>query len=231
MTIRSRPAALAVALLALASAGCLALGRETYTSLRGPGAEAIVPDERVPVSRGRTGTALSHDPALARLAARGRSVEVAICDWDEGTWFVVFPPLPIPLLSPGDTPGAPGTTVVRVWFEGEGPWEAEFAKLALVASDGRRAAPSRYRLVTKELDRSREPCSREREPRNRVDRADVAILGDAELWLTFHLARSDAEEGPRTLELHGITLAEEPVALPKLELDPGSRWFWYRVFP
>jgi hypothetical protein len=227
--IRKRLASLAVVLLALASTGCIALARETYTSLRGAGAEPLASGERVPVSNGRTGRAISQDPSLARVGAPGgTSVEVAVCDWDEGTWFIVFPPLPVPLLSPGEL-GAPGTKVVRVAFLGEGTWRAEFAKLALTGPDGTRVAPSRYKLVTRDLDRTREPCNREREPRTRVDRAEVAIFGDAELWLTF--VEGNWPDGPLALELDGVTLDGKPVALPKLALEPGSRWFWYKVFP
>jgi hypothetical protein len=231
--IRRSTASLAALLLALASSGCIALARETYTSLRGPGVEELAPGERVPVSRGRTGRPIAQDPSLARVAApAGTSVEVAICDWDEGTWFVIFPPLPVPLLSLDDAPGLPGTTVVRIAFQGQGTWRAEFAKLALVAPGGARVAPTRYRLVTRELDRSREPCGREREPRNKVDEAEVAIFGDAELWLMFsEPSAADDADGPTLLALEGITVDNELVVLPKLALDPGSRWFWYRVFP
>jgi hypothetical protein len=176
------------------------------------------------------GRAISQDPSLARVGAPGgKAVEVAICDWDEGTWFVVFPPLPVPLLSPGDALGAPGTRVVRIAFEGQGTWRAEFARLVLSGPDGVRVAPMRYKLVTRELDRTHEPCSREREPRSKVDRAEVAIFGDAELWLTF--LEASFPEGPRALELDGITLDGVNVVVPKLEFEPGSRWFWYRVFP
>jgi len=224
-----RLATLAVAALALASAGCIALARESYTTPRGAGADPLAPDDRVPVSQSRTGRAISQDPSLVRIAAPdGRSVEVAVCDWDEGIWFIVFPPLPIPLLSPGQL-GTPDTTVVRVAFSGEGTWRTEFGKLALVGPDGARAAPSRYRLVTRELDRSREPCSREHDPRTRVDRTELAILGDAELWLTY--VTLDWPSGPRALELDGVRLDDHAVPLPKLELEPGARWFWYRVFP
>ncbi len=227
---RLRSEWLAIVLLALASSGCVALGHETYTSLRGAGVEGLDAGERVPVSPGRTGKAISQDPSLARIGAQGgKAVDVAVCDWDEGTWFIVFPPLPLPLLSPGDELGSPGTTVVRMSFAGGGSWRAEFAKLALAGPDGARVTPSRYKLVTRDLDRSREPCSREREPRSRVDRTEVAIVGDAELWLTF--VAPDWPDGPRALELGGVTLDGNPVALPKLALHPGSRWFWYRVLP
>ena len=228
--IRSRSVPLAtVLLLALASAGCFALARETYTTLRGAGVEPLRAADRVPVSHGRTGSALSQDPSLVRVATGEKALEVAVCDWDEGTWFVVFPPLPVPLLSLDEPLGLPGTRVVRVTFEGQGTWRAEFARLALTGPGGARVEPMRYKLVTRELDRSREPCSREREPRTKVDRAEVAIFGDAELWLTF--LDASFPEGERALELDGITLDGVNVVVPKLVFEPGSRWFWYRVFP
>jgi hypothetical protein len=116
-----------------------------------------------------------------------------------------------------------------VSLQGQGTWRAEFAKLALVGPGGARVEPMRYKLVTRELDRTREPCSREREPLTKVDRAEVASFGDAELWLTF--LEASFPEGPRALELDGITLDGVNVVIPDLAFEPGRRWFWYRVFP
>ncbi len=224
------PALLCSLALGLSSVGCIVLARETYTSLRGPDVTLVEPRESFEVSPGRTGHALSHSPALARASfPANASVTAAVCDWDAGVWFIIFPPLPIPLLSPGDSSGRPGTTVVRLTLDGEGTFRAKLASLALLGADGRRAAPDRYMLVTTALDTSHEPCAADVDPRASVENAEVAVFGNAELWLRFPTL--DWPETPRTLVLDGLTLAEADLPAVRLDLETGARWFWYRVFP
>ena len=216
--------------LCVSSAGCIAVARETYTTLRGPGVVAVEPAEDFEVSPGREGHALSHSPSLARASfAANASVTAAVCDWDAGVWFIVFPPLPVPLLSPGDSVGRPGTTVVRLSLDGHGTWRANLTALALVGADGRRAAPERYKLVTTGIDSSLEPCVADVRPRKPVDGAELAAFGQAELWLRFPTL--DWPETPRTLELDGLTLEGTPLPATRLDFEPGARWFWYRIFP
>lgn len=218
--------------LALSSAGCIALARETYTSLRGSGAVPVTPADLIEVSPGRTGHVLGHDPSLARSSfGPSASVTAAVCDWDGGIGFIVFPPLPIPLLSLGDETGIAGTTVVRVALDGPGTWRADLSRVALEGAEGRRALPDRYRLATLNLDDSKEPCSRERElePRAPVEGAELAVFGQGELWLRFPTL--DWPDEPRSLALDGLTLDQVPVPVARLAFDPGTRWFWYRVFP
>ena len=216
--------------LGLPSTGCIVVARETYTSLRGADVTLVEPGEDFEVSPGRTGHALAHSASLARASfAASANVTAAVCDWDAGIWFVVFPPLPLPLLSPGDSSGRPGTTLVRLTLDGAGTWRANLASLALVGGGGLRAAPDHYELVTRTLDTSLEPCAAEIDPRAAVENAELAAFDKAELWLRF--ATLDWPETPRTLELDGLTL--DGVALRKVRLDfePGTRWFWYRLFP
>ncbi len=220
---------LSLGLLATSSAGCISLARESYTSLRGPGAISLEPSDPFEVSAGRDGHVISQSPALARASAGGdATVTAAICDWDPGIWFIVFPPLPIPLLTPGDSEGA-GRTIVRLTFDGKGTWRAAFGQLTLAGPGGARATPRRYRLVTKAIDTSLEPCSRAVDPRTDVEGAELAVFGQAELWLRFDTL--DWPEGVRTLELAGLSFESSPLPATRLELEPGSRWFWYRVFP
>jgi len=214
---------------ALSSAGCVALARESYTSLRGSGAVAVEPHAQFEVSASRMGHVISQSPSLARASlGTSASVAVAVCDWDPGIWFIVFPPLPIPLLSPGDSDGA-GRIVVRLTFEGSGTWRAPFDQLALVGPEGARAVPDRYRLVTKNIDSSLEPCARAFEPKTAVEGAELAVFGQAELWLRFKTL--DWPDGPRALELGGLSFESAPLPAARLDLERGSRWFWYRVFP
>jgi hypothetical protein len=216
--------------LALSSAGCIALARETYTSLRGPGAVPVTPADPMEVSPGRTGHVLGHDPSLARSSfGASASVTAAVCDWDAGTWFIVFPPLPSPLLSLGDATGVAGTTLVRVALDGPGTWRADLSQVALEGAEGRRAVPDRYRLKTANLDDSKEPCSREFEPRSPVEGPELAVFGQGELWLRFPTL--DWPDEPRALALDGLTLDQVPVPVARLEFESGTRWFWYRVFP
>lgn len=216
--------------LAASSAGCIAVARETYTSLRGPDLTQVEPRDDFEVSPGRTGHALAHDSSLARaIFASNASVTAAVCDWDAGVWFVVFPPLPIPLLSPGDSSGRPGTTLVRLLLDGPGTWRANLASLVLVGEEGRRAAPEQYKLVTKTLDTSLEPCAADVDPRKSIENAELAAFGKAELWLRFKTL--DWPETPRTLELDGLSLDGASLRKVALEFEPGTRWFWYRVFP
>jgi hypothetical protein len=216
--------------LALPSTGCIAIARETYTSLRGQDVTRVAPSDDFEVSPGRIGHALSHDESLGR-ASWGPSTHVtaAVCDWDAGVWFVVFPPVPIPLLSPGDSLGRPGTTLVRLTLDGQGTWRANLASLALVGENGVRAAPERYELVTRSPDDSLEPCSADVDPDASIESAQLAIFGKAELWLRFPTL--DWPDEPRTLELDGLSLAGAPLRKVSLEFEPGARWFWYRVFP
>ena len=221
-------------LLAFALCGCIALSREHYTTL--VGGTPIPPSDEVPVSRDQTGHGFAQDPTAASPAS---DVIVSICDWDPGFWMVVFPPLPLPMFSNQDTPGIPGTTVVRVTFQAKGPWKARFADLALVGADGARVTPMRYRVVLPEKAESLagqqlpiqelEPCSRSVEPHKSVKTAKIAVLESGELLLTFDAAA--LPEKGRTLELAGITRNDVPVPMPALRLDKGSRWFWYRFFP
>jgi hypothetical protein len=222
-----------VASLALLFTGCFALARESYTTLEG--GTPISPADEVVVKRDRTGHGFAQDAAATR--AHG-DVVVSICDWQPGFW--MFIPIPIPLLSNEETPGLPNTTLVRVTFESEGPWRARFDELALIGEGGVRNKPIRYRIVLPEKSESLadanphvtelEPCARAEEPKKTVERAKVAVLDRGELWLLFDTP-PEPEEGPRTLELGGLTRADKAVPLPKLALDGGSRWFWYRVFP
>jgi hypothetical protein len=231
MELRIRALLLSLSLV-LSSAGCIALARETYTSLRGPGAVPVDPADPIEVSPGRLGHVLGHDPSLARSGfGANASVTAAVCDWDAGAWFIVFPPLPIPLLSFDPELGVPGTTVVRVALDGQGTWRADLSRVVLEGAEGRRAVPDRYRLATVNLDESSEPCSRERqlEPRASVEGAELAVFGRGELWLRFPTL--DWPDEPRALALDGLTLDLVPVPVARLEFDSGSRWFWYRVFP
>ncbi len=216
--------------LSITSSGCIVLARETYTTLRGPDAVAIDPDRSFEVSPGREGHALSHSPSLARASfAGGASVTAAVCDWDDGVWFVVFPPLPIPLLSPGNTAGRPGTTVLRLTLAATESWRTSLAAIALEGEGGVRVAPSRYELVTEHIDDSLEPCSADVAPGTSIDGAELAIFGDAEIWLSFPTL--DWPELPRALEIDGLHLDGRPLPRTRLEFEPGARWFWYQLFP
>ncbi|HTO09561.1 MAG TPA: hypothetical protein VMR86_21095 [Myxococcota bacterium] len=221
-----------VFLLAFALCGCFVLSREHYTTP--VGGTPISPSDAVPVSRDRTGHGFAQDPTGASPAS---DVIVSICDWDAGFWMIV--PLPVPMFSSADTPGLPGTTLVRVTFEAKGPWKARFADLAIVGADGARVTPMRYRVVLpdkaeslagQELPlREMEPCSRSVEPHKSVNSAKIAVLESGELLLTFDT--SALPQKGRTLELAGITRNDVPVSIPALQLGAGSRWFWYRFFP
>ncbi|MEX2205742.1 MAG: hypothetical protein WEF50_05890 [Myxococcota bacterium] len=216
--------------LAVSSAGCIAVARETYTSLRGAGATPVEPRDDFEVSPGRTGHALTHAASLARASfAADASVTAAVCDWDAGVWFIVFPPLPLPLLSLGDSASRPGTTLVRLTLDGPGTWRANLASLALLGDAGRRAAPDQYKLVTKTFDTSLEPCAADVDPRKSIENAELAAFGKAELWLRFKTL--DWPETPRALELDGLSLDGVAVRSVRLSFEPGTRWFWYRVFP
>ncbi len=229
MNSNTRALLLSLGLLATSSAGCVSLARESYTSLRGPGATSLEPSDPFEVSPGREGHAISQSPSLARASlGTNASITAAICDWDPGMWFIVFPPLPIPLLTPGDSASA-DRAIVRLTFDGKGTWRAAFDQLALVGPGGLRVAPRRYRLVTKSVDTSLEPCARAIDPRTDVAGAELAVFGQAELWLRFDTL--DWPEGVRTLELGGLSFESSPLPTTRLELEPGSRWFWYRVFP
>ncbi|MFI5316211.1 MAG: hypothetical protein ACHQ6T_10960 [Myxococcota bacterium] len=223
-------------MLALALSGCFALGRESYTTLSGSGAAPVFAPKQVEVSNGRTGHGFAQDAPAARA---GADVLVSVCDWDPGFWLLVFPPIPIPLLSMAEQPGLPDTTVVRVTFDGAGPWSASFADLALVGPESSRVTPLFYRVVlaakaeslaNKGADpRELEPCARAVDPKKSVDSAHVAVLEPGELWLTFDT--HTFPKGPRRLELNGISRGDAAVPLPPLALEGGSRWFWYRLFP
>jgi hypothetical protein len=216
--------------LAVSSAGCVAVARETYTSLRGADATPLEPGDDFEVSPGRTGHAFAHDASLARASfSANASVTAAVCDWDAGIWFIVFPPLPVPLLSPGDSVGRPGTTLVRLTLDGPGTWRANLDSVALLGDEGRREAPDRYELVTKTVDTSLEPCAADVDPHASIENAELAAFGKAELWLRFKTL--DWPETPRTLELDGLSLDGAALRKVELELEPGTRWFWYRVFP
>lgn len=216
--------------LCFPSAGCIVVARESYTSLRGADVTQLEPGEDFEVSAGRTGHAFTNSATLSRASFDSNtSVSAAVCDWDAGVWFVVFPPLPIPLLSPGDSNGRPGTTLVRLTLEGEGTWRANLATLSLVGDAGVRAAPEQYKLVTKTVDTSQEPCAADVDPRASVENAELAVFGRAELWLRFPTL--DWPDTPRTLELDGLTLDGAALHPVHLDFEPGSRWFWYRVFP
>jgi hypothetical protein len=41
----------------------------------------------------------------------------------------------------------------------------------------------------------------------------------------------DWPDGPRALELSGLSFEASPLPVARLELEPGARWFCYRVFP
>ena len=228
------------AMLALVFAGCIALGRESYTTLGGAGSTPISPSADVQIKGDRIAHGFAQDASAVRA---GPDVVVSVCDWDPGFWLVVFPPLPIPLISSDESTGLPGTTLVRVTFEGGGPWRAKFDDLALVSTDGTRVTPMRYRIVLAAKAesladaatsgghaRELEPCARAIEPTKSVDRAHVAVLDAGELWLMFD-ANKLPEKGERSLQLDGFSRADVPVSLPRMTLDGGSRWFWYRLFP
>jgi hypothetical protein len=234
--LRSRP--LAVCLALACSAGCMALGRETYTSPVGPGARAIFAPEDVPIGKTRRGHAFSQDPSAVVAASPPAEVGVSVCDWSESLWFLVFPPLPLPLISMEDQPGRPHTTVVRITFAGPGQWRANFAELALLGPEGKRAEPDRYKLVIARKAESLvdgamastlEPCQRTIEPHASVATSKFAVLETGELFVSFDT--TGWESGDRALALDGITRDGAKVEMPKLELQPGARWFWYRAFP
>lgn len=222
--------------LALALCGCIALGRESYTTLTSPNGAPVSPADEVPISREHSGHGFAQSPTALRDAG---DVLVSVCDWDPGFWMIVFPPIPLPLFSNEDTPGLPGTTLVRVTFEAQGPWQARFSDLALVAPDGTRRTPIRYRVVLPEKAeslagqsgpvRELEPCSRSVEPHKTVKRATAAVLGPGELLLTFETG--DLPKDGRTLHLDGLTRSDVPVSMPAIALSGGSRWYWYRFFP
>jgi hypothetical protein len=224
------------AALALGLCGCIALARESYSTLVATGGTPISPADRVPISRESAGHGFGQDPTALRA---GSDVVLSVCDFDPGFWMVVFPPLPIPLFSSAEDSSLPGTTLVRITFEKKGPWKARFDDLALVGSDGKRHTPIRYRVVLPERAeslanqeiplRDLEPCGRSVEPRKTVKRAHVAVLGPGELLLTFDSA--DLPKDGRTLELKGLTRSDVPVPIPTVTLDGGSRWYWYRFFP
>lgn len=224
--------------LALFFAGCIALGRESYTTLTGAGVTPVSPSADVPVSRGRIGHGFAQDPSAVRAHPE---VLVSVCDWDPGFWLFVFPPIPLPLISNEDQPGLPNTTLVRLTFEGKGPWRAQFSDLAMVGAGGARVTPIRYRIVLAQKAesigdsgapvRELEPCARAAsDPKKSVDRAHVAVMEAGELWLTFDSGKLP-EDGPIELHLDGISRDGLAMPLPHLTLDGGSRWFWYRVFP
>jgi hypothetical protein len=216
--------------LGLSSSGCIVLARESYTSLRGRDSVEVEPREHFQISAGRTGHALTHSPSLSRTSfGQNASVSAAVCDWDEGVWFVVFPPLPVPLLSLGSAAGRPGTTTVRLTFDGGGSWRAGLAALALVGADGVRATPERYQLVTTQLDTSLEPCAADLQPQGSVDDAELEFIGKAELWLRFPTL--DWPLTPRSLELAGLALDGRQLPAARLAFEPGARWLWYRLFP
>jgi len=223
----------------MAVAGCMAIGRETYTSPVAPGARPIFAPERVPVGSDHNGTAFSQDPSAVLASPPPSDVVVSVCDWSESLWFLVFPPVPIPLVSLADQPGRPHTTVVRITFGGPGQWRASFADLALLGPEGARTTPDRYRLVIAKkaetladgaIKSEIEPCQRSKEPRQSVADAKFAVLEKGELFLTFNTL-DFPEGGERALALDGITRDGVKVPLPKLSLEPGARWFWYRAFP
>jgi hypothetical protein len=216
----------------------MALGRETYTSPAAPGARAILAPEDVPIGKERRGHAFSQDPAAVVAAGPPADVVVSVCDWSESLWFLVFPPLPLPLISMAEQPGKPETTVVRITFAGQGQWRADFADLVLLGPEGKRAVPDRYKLVIARkaeslangaVPRELEPCQRTIEPRDKVASAKFAVLETGELFVRFDTV--GWESGDRALELDGITRDGVKVTLPKLELENGARWFWYRAFP
>lgn len=217
--------------------GCIALGRETYTSPVAPGTRAILAPEEVPIGKERRGHAFTQDPS-AVAAGQPAEVVVSVCDWSESLWFLVFPPLPIPLISMEEQPGRPNTTIVRITFAGQGQWRANFAELALLGPEGARVGPDRYKLVIAKRAESLisgavppelEPCQRTIEPRASVETAKFAVLETGELFLSFDT--TGWESGDRALALDGITRDGAAVPLPRLELEGGARWFWYRAFP
>ena len=225
-------------IVCLTLSGCMALGRETYTSPGGTGLRAVFAPEKVPIGGGHEGHAFSQDPSAVVAAGPPSDVLVSVCDWSESVWFLVFPPLPIPLISRSEQPGRPDTTVVRITFGGHGQWRANFADLALLGPEGARAVPDHYRLVIAAkaeslpggaLASELEPCQRSVEPKHSVSGTKFAVLERGELFLTFDT--TDWEDGDRALALGGITRDGAAVPLPKLALEPGARWFWYRAFP
>jgi hypothetical protein len=234
MSERERVVRRFAVLLAFALSGCIALSREHYTTP--VGATPISPSDTVPISREHSGHGFAQSPTAAETAS---DVLVSVCDWDPGFWMIVFPPLPIPMFSNEETPGIPGTTVVRVTFEAKGPWKARFADIAIVGTDGARVSPMRYRVVLPEKAeslagqelpiRDLEPCSRSVEPHKSVKTAKIAVLESGELLLTFD-TNALPKKG-RKLELGGITRNDVAVPMPALQLDKGSRWYWYRFFP
>jgi hypothetical protein len=211
------------------------MGRESYTTL--VGSTPVSPGEDVPMSKERSAHGFSQDPTAVRA---NPDILVSVCDWDPGFWFIVFPPIPIPLMSHEDTPGLPNTTLVRLTFESSGSWRAQFANLSILGPGGERAAPIRYRIVLADKAESLgdvgthaktlEPCSRAVEPKKSVDRAHMAVLEAGELWLVFDTSHLP-EKGVRTLALDGISRNDLAVPVPHVTLDSGSRWFWYRFFP
>ena len=127
---------------------------------------------------------------------------------------------------------------MRITFAGQGQWRANFADLVLLGPEGKRSAPDRYELVIARkaeslsngvVPRELEPCQRTLEPHGKVESAKFAVLETGELFVRFDTAGWDS--GDRALELGGITRDGVKVSLPKLELDSGARWFWYRAFP
>lgn len=224
--------------LTVATTGCMALGRETYTTPSGVGAREILAPLKVPIASGREGHAFSQDPSAVVASGPPSEVVVSVCDWSESLWFLVFPPLPVPLISMEDQPGRPNTTVVRITFAGQGQWRANFAQLALLGPEGKRAEPDRYKLVIAKKAESLasgaapselEPCQRTIEPHKKVSEAKFAVLETGELFVSFDTTGWDS--GDRALALDGITRDGVKVVLPKLELESGARWFWYRAFP
>ena len=224
--------------LTLAVSGCILVGRETYTTLAGTGATAISPAEDVPVQRERTGHGFAQSPTAVRGAT---GMVVSVCDWSGGFWMLAFPPIPVPFFVSDEDIGLPDTMLVRLTFEAKGPWKARFADLALVGADGTRRTPFRYRVVLPDKAESLagengplgelEPCARSTSfyPKKDVKRAKIAVLESGELLLTFDV--KDLPKDKRALELDGITRNDVPVKVPPLQLDGGSRWYWYRFFP
>jgi hypothetical protein len=224
--------------LTLATTGCMALGRESYTSPSGPGTRPIYAPETVPIGSKREGHAFTQDPSAVIAAGPPSDVVVSVCDWSESLWFLVFPPLPLPLISMDEQPGRPNTTVVRITFSGQGQWRANFADLVLLGPEGERSVPDHYKLVIAkkaeslaggQLPKELEPCQRTIEPKKSVSEAKFAVLETGELFVTFET--TGWESGDRALELGGITRDGVKVSLPKLALESGARWFWYRAFP
>jgi hypothetical protein len=229
---------LVAAALALACTSCFVLGRESYTSLAGAGAAQIAAPPRVSIAADRTGAGFAQDPVAVRAGAPD-GVVVSVCDWAPGFWLPVFPPIPIPILSMDREPGMPDTTLVRITFETAGNWRAAFSDIALLGPENHRAQPFMYRIVLADKAESLgehgtasgalEPCTRADDPSTSVERAKVAVLEGGELWLLFDT--QDFPSGPRELALDGFTRNDKRVPIPRLALEPGSRWYWYRAFP